>query len=72
MIMMTVALLERNPSPSMDEIKACLSGNLCRCGAHVEILKAVQLASQYLHQARISEINAPTVCSLNDQSSDSI
>ena len=64
MIMMTVALLERNPSPSMDEIKACLSGNLCRCGAHVEILKAVQLASQYLHQARISEINAPTVSAL--------
>lgn len=52
MIMMTVALLEKNPHPSRDEILASLCGNLCRCGAHVEILKAVDLAIAYLEQER--------------------
>ena len=45
MIVATVALLERTPRPSDDEVRAALSHNLCRCGTHVEILRAVQLAA---------------------------
>ena len=51
MIMMTAALLARNPDPSEDEIRRELSGNLCRCGTHVEIVKAVQRAAALSRQA---------------------
>lgn len=44
MIMMTVALLISSPSSNEQEIKNALSGNLCRCGTHLEILRAVQKA----------------------------
>lgn len=44
MIMTVVALLDRNPSPTDDEIRNELRSNLCRCGAHIEILNAVKLA----------------------------
>lgn len=46
--MMTVALLARNPDPTDDEIRRELSGNLCRCGTHLEILKAVRRAVQLM------------------------
>ena len=45
MIVATVALLARNPAPSDNDARAALSHNLCRCGAHVEILRAVQRAA---------------------------
>lgn len=45
MIMTTVALLATNPDPDEAEIRRELSGNLCRCGAHVEILRAVRRAA---------------------------
>lgn len=48
MIMMTVALLARNPEPTDAEIRRELSGNLCRCGTHLEILKAVRRAAQLM------------------------
>ena len=48
MVMMTVALLERHPEPHDDQIKAALSGNLCRCGTHVEIIAAVHRAAALL------------------------
>ena len=35
MIMSTVVLLEKNPNPSMDEVKQALSGNLCYCGSYI-------------------------------------
>jgi aerobic-type carbon monoxide dehydrogenase small subunit (CoxS/CutS family) len=40
------ALLERNPSPSDDEIAEGLGGNLCRCGSYVKILEAVRLVNR--------------------------
>jgi nicotinate dehydrogenase subunit A len=46
MILMTVALLRRKPDPSDDEIRNELACNLCRCGAHVEIVRAVKVAAQ--------------------------
>ena len=45
MIMTTKALLAINPHPSEAEARAALRYNLCRCGAHVEILKAVMRAA---------------------------
>ena len=39
------ALLDRNPSPSRSEIAAALDDNLCRCGTHVRILRAVEKAA---------------------------
>ncbi len=45
MIMMAHALLDRNPSPTDQEIRNELRYNLCRCGTHVEIMQAVKLAA---------------------------
>ena len=45
-ILTTKALLEENPDPSTDEIKAYLAGNLCRCGSYLKILDAVHDAAE--------------------------
>jgi nicotinate dehydrogenase subunit A len=45
MVMQAAALLAREPHPSPERIRAELSGNLCRCGTHVEILDAVTQAA---------------------------
>jgi len=45
MIMTTKALLDRNPRPTDPQIKEALAGNLCRCGTHVRILRAVKRAA---------------------------
>jgi nicotinate dehydrogenase subunit A len=50
-LMMTTALLARNSEPTDDEIRRELSGNLCRCGAHLEIIKAVHRAAQLMRKA---------------------
>ncbi|HKA40306.1 MAG TPA: (2Fe-2S)-binding protein [Burkholderiales bacterium] len=46
MIMQAQALLERNPKPTADEIRSQLSGNLCRCGTHMRIVRAVERAAR--------------------------
>jgi carbon-monoxide dehydrogenase small subunit len=48
MMMASVALLERNKSPSEQEIREAISGNLCRCTGYVNIVKAVQYAAEKL------------------------
>jgi nicotinate dehydrogenase subunit A len=45
MIMSTKALLDKTPKPTDAQIKEALAGNLCRCGTHVRILRAVKRAS---------------------------
>jgi len=40
-ILAGVALLEQNPSPTEDDVRRGMSGNLCRCGAYPKILRAV-------------------------------
>lgn len=45
-LMTTTACLETNPSPSREEIKQALSGNLCRCGNYAKIYEAVETASK--------------------------
>jgi len=44
MIMAAEALLRRNPDPSVEEIRAALAGNLCRCTGYVKIIESVQTA----------------------------
>jgi nicotinate dehydrogenase subunit A len=44
-IMSAKALLDAKPQPSEEEIRTALAGNLCRCGTHIRILRAVQSAA---------------------------
>jgi nicotinate dehydrogenase subunit A len=46
MIIQTVALLQKNRNPSVAEIKRALADNLCRCGTHLRIVRAVQRAAR--------------------------
>ncbi|HET7745266.1 MAG TPA: (2Fe-2S)-binding protein [Gaiellaceae bacterium] len=41
MLMSATALLERNPSPSQEEVRLALQGNICRCTGYVNIVEAV-------------------------------
>ncbi len=45
MIMSAAALLDTNKHPTEGEIRAALSGNLCRCGTHGRIIRAIQRAA---------------------------
>ena len=46
MIMQAAAFLQTNRKPSEQEIKAALAGNLCRCGTHLRIVRAVKRATE--------------------------
>jgi len=46
MIMTSVDLLKNNPSPSEDEIRRGIEGNLCRCTGYQNIVKAIQHAAK--------------------------
>lgn len=52
MIMSAYALLEENPSPSDDEIRFGIAGNICRCTGYGKIVKAVRAAARELGQGR--------------------
>jgi aerobic-type carbon monoxide dehydrogenase small subunit (CoxS/CutS family) len=45
-VVASTALLNKHPNPSLEEIKAGLAGNLCRCGTYSRIFEAVQLAAK--------------------------
>jgi carbon-monoxide dehydrogenase small subunit len=45
-VMATVSLLQENPSPSEDEIRKALEGNLCRCTGYHNIVRAVEAAAR--------------------------
>jgi nicotinate dehydrogenase subunit A len=45
MIMSAAALLSTNKKPSESDIRSVLDGNLCRCGTHVRVVRAVMAAS---------------------------
>ena len=45
-VVASTALLRKNPNPSLEEIKAGLAGNLCRCGTYSRIFEAVQRAAK--------------------------
>ena len=46
MLISATHLLERNPSPTEDEIRKGIQGNICRCTGYVNIVKAIQAASE--------------------------
>jgi nicotinate dehydrogenase subunit A len=48
MVMRAQALLERTPNPSDDEIRRHMAINLCRCGTHMRILRAVRRAASLM------------------------
>jgi len=45
MMMCSVALLQKNPHPTEEQIRRAISGNLCRCTGYVNIVKAIQHAA---------------------------
>jgi nicotinate dehydrogenase subunit A len=48
MIMTTAVLLWKDPHPTDEQIREALDGNLCRCGSHARILRAVRRAAELL------------------------
>jgi len=48
MLMTSVAFLKKNPTPTEDEIRRAISGNLCRCTGYVNIVKSIQHAAAVL------------------------
>jgi len=54
-ILGTKALLEENPSPTVEEVRECLSGHLCRCGSYVKIVDAVLDAAERLRDGHRPE-----------------
>jgi len=55
MIMSAQALLERNESPSDDDVRDALTGNLCRCTGYAQIIESVQLAAATRRQKKGAE-----------------
>ena len=50
MLMTSFAFLKKHPTPSEDDIRWAISGNLCRCTGYVNIVKAVQHAAAAISQ----------------------
>ena len=50
MIMTSKALLDRTPNPSEKQIRRALAGNLCRCGTHPRIVRAIKRAAAAMKQ----------------------
>jgi carbon-monoxide dehydrogenase small subunit len=58
MMMTATALLEGNTSPSEEEIRSAISGNLCRCTGYVNIVKSIQHAAAEMRGAAAIPSNA--------------
>jgi len=54
MMMRAQALLQRNPKPTDEQIKAELMPNLCRCGTHMRIVRAVHRAARLMDTSELS------------------
>ena len=50
MVMSTIALLEKHPEPTEQEVREGLTGNLCRCTGYQKIFEAVQIASKKMRR----------------------
>jgi carbon-monoxide dehydrogenase small subunit len=57
MIMLAAWFLEQNPSPTEEEIRYGISGNLCRCTGYVNIIKSIEQAADVMRTA--AEAPAP-------------
>ena len=60
MILSSVALLNKNPRPTVEEIKNGLAGNLCRCTGYTGIIRAVQRCENYRDDGTCAKKEAPT------------
>lgn len=54
MVMSCAALVDRNPDCTIDDVKAAISGHLCRCGAYPNIFKATLAAAEVVRRRRPS------------------
>jgi len=52
MLVAAKALLDENPSPTRDEVKEAISGNLCRCTGYVKIIEAIMAAAQEMRKKK--------------------
>ena len=50
MIMQAASFLKQNPRPSRDDIKRALNDNLCRCGTHMRIVRAIERAARSMNE----------------------
>jgi len=57
MMMRAQALLQKKPKPTDEEIRTELQPNLCRCGTHMRILRAVRRAARLMDTAELSPSN---------------
>ena len=51
MLIAAQALLDRNPDPSDEDIRAAIGGNLCRCTGYQQIVEAVRMAARHMREA---------------------
>jgi carbon-monoxide dehydrogenase small subunit len=58
MLMTGYWLLHHNPNPTEEEIRAAISGNLCRCTGYVNIVKAIQFAAAQLQATQATPVPA--------------
>jgi aerobic-type carbon monoxide dehydrogenase small subunit (CoxS/CutS family) len=59
MLLTAQAFLARNPTPTRDEIREALSGNICRCTGYQQIFDAVAAAAEVMRDARVPAPAAP-------------
>jgi aerobic carbon-monoxide dehydrogenase small subunit len=52
MMLVGAALLEENPSPTEDEVRWAISGNLCRCTGYTNIVRAIRAAGEAMQAER--------------------
>ena len=57
MMMRAQALLQRNPKPTPEQVRAELQPNLCRCGTHMRILRAVRRAAETMRAAEVAPMH---------------
>lgn len=55
MVMKTASILANNPTPTEEEIRKGLDGNICRCTGYEKIVQAVQRASQMLDSSKVQK-----------------
>jgi carbon-monoxide dehydrogenase small subunit len=62
MMLVGKALLDQNPTPSDDDVRWAISGNICRCTGYMNIVKAIQAAGRDM-SAAADEAAAPAAAS---------
>ena len=71
MVMAAVDLLEKNPTPTDDEIRAGIEGNYCRCTGYHNIVRAIRLAAERMQEGRKRQrFETPVKVPLGDPSTD--